>query len=85
MSYLVLNGAKSQIASYFYCAASPYALNYNRTLHNVSILIECHTLKHVVCLAAEAESGALFHNSQTTMGLWNVHEAIAHPQQPSRI
>eukprot|EP00957_Ditylum_brightwellii_P153041 11649757-Ditylum_brightwellii.AAC.1 len=66
---LVLNGTKSSIASYFYCTANPLALNYDKTPYNAHILIECHTLKHVVCAATEKECGALFYSSQTAMGL----------------
>eukprot|EP00957_Ditylum_brightwellii_P078093 5937070-Ditylum_brightwellii.AAC.1 len=68
-AYLVVNGAKSRIAGYFYCAPNSYTLNYNKTPHNAPILIECRTLKHAVCSAAEAECNTLFHNSQTAMGL----------------
>eukprot|EP00957_Ditylum_brightwellii_P065957 5002040-Ditylum_brightwellii.AAC.1 len=84
-AYLVVNGAKRRIAGYFYCASNLHALNYNKTPHNVPILIECRTLKHVVCSAVEAECGALFCNSQTVMGLCNLLEAIGHPQQPAKI
>eukprot|EP00957_Ditylum_brightwellii_P066803 5069381-Ditylum_brightwellii.AAC.1 len=84
-AYLVVNGAESRIACYFYCEFNLHALNYNKTLHNAPILIECRTLKHVVCSAAEAECSALFHNSQTAMGLRNLLEAVGHPQQPTKI
>eukprot|EP00957_Ditylum_brightwellii_P196220 14951008-Ditylum_brightwellii.AAC.1 len=84
-TYLVVNGAKSCIAGYFYCASNPHTLNYNKTPHNAPIFIECRILKHVVCSAAEAECGALFHNSQTAMGLCSLLEAISHPQQPTKI
>eukprot|EP00957_Ditylum_brightwellii_P038578 2916407-Ditylum_brightwellii.AAC.1 len=84
-AYLVINDTKSHIAGYFYCASNPNALNYNKTPHNAPILIECRTLKHVMCSAVEAECGALFHNSQTAMGIRNILESIGHPQQPTRI
>eukprot|EP00957_Ditylum_brightwellii_P180422 13743964-Ditylum_brightwellii.AAC.1 len=45
-AYLVVNGTKSHIAGYFYCASNPHALNYNKTQHNAPILIEYRTLKH---------------------------------------
>ena len=38
-AYLVINGVKSHIAGYFYCASNPHTLNYNKTLHNTPILI----------------------------------------------
>eukprot|EP00957_Ditylum_brightwellii_P206537 15348904-Ditylum_brightwellii.AAC.1 len=75
-AYLVVNGAKSCITSYFYCASNPHTLNHNKMPHNAPILIECRTLKHVVCSTVEAECGALFHNNQTAMGLRNILEAI---------
>eukprot|EP00957_Ditylum_brightwellii_P110139 8400392-Ditylum_brightwellii.AAC.1 len=78
-AYLVLNGAKSWIANYFYCVANPHTLNYNKTPQNAHILINCCTLKHVICLAAETEYSTLFHNNQTAMGLCNMLEAIGHP------
>eukprot|EP00957_Ditylum_brightwellii_P177021 13485535-Ditylum_brightwellii.AAC.1 len=84
-AYLVLNGAKNCIIRYFYCAANPHVLNYNQTPHSTPILIECRTLKHVVCSAAEAECGVLFHSSQTAMVLCNVPKVIGHPQQPTRL
>eukprot|EP00957_Ditylum_brightwellii_P112875 8606296-Ditylum_brightwellii.AAC.1 len=84
-AYLVVNGAKSRIAGYFYCASNPHTLNYNKKPHNAPILIECRTLKHVVCSMKKAECSALFHNSQTAIGLRNLLEAIGHPQQPTKI
>eukprot|EP00957_Ditylum_brightwellii_P073831 5610257-Ditylum_brightwellii.AAC.1 len=45
-AYLLLNGGKSCIAGYFYCAANLHVLNCNHTLHNFPIVIECKTLKH---------------------------------------
>eukprot|EP00957_Ditylum_brightwellii_P040195 3041228-Ditylum_brightwellii.AAC.1 len=38
-TYLVVNGAKSCIAGYFYCASNLHTLNYNKTPHNAPILI----------------------------------------------
>eukprot|EP00957_Ditylum_brightwellii_P072237 5491260-Ditylum_brightwellii.AAC.1 len=84
-AYLVVNGTKSRFAGYFYCVSNPHTLNYNKTLHSTSILIECRTLNHVLCFVAEAECGTLFHNSQTVMGLRNLLEATGHPQQPTKI
>eukprot|EP00957_Ditylum_brightwellii_P081152 6173840-Ditylum_brightwellii.AAC.1 len=84
-AYLVVNGAKSRIAGYFYCTSNTHTLSYNKTLHTAPILVECRTLKHFVCSTAEAESGALFHNSQTAMGLCNLLDTIGHSQQPTKI
>eukprot|EP00957_Ditylum_brightwellii_P170067 12945467-Ditylum_brightwellii.AAC.1 len=38
--YLVVNGAKSRIDSYFYCTSNQHNIDYNKTLHNIHILIE---------------------------------------------
>lgn len=65
--YLILPGAKSRYAGQFYLESMPKRLNYNRKPNNVPILTECRDLKNVVCLAAEAECGGLFHNSQTVI------------------
>eukprot|EP00957_Ditylum_brightwellii_P180573 13755131-Ditylum_brightwellii.AAC.1 len=41
-------GAKSCIAGYFYLAAGPNPLNYNKAPHNMPILVECLAIKNVV-------------------------------------
>ena len=55
------------------------------TPQNAPIHIECTLLKHVVSSAAEAETGALFHNWQVALGLKNILEALGHIQQPIQI
>eukprot|EP00957_Ditylum_brightwellii_P055343 4194482-Ditylum_brightwellii.AAC.1 len=54
-AYFIINGAKSCTTGYFYCASNPHTLNYNKTPYNAPILIECRTIKHVVCSVAETE------------------------------
>eukprot|EP00957_Ditylum_brightwellii_P153915 11715250-Ditylum_brightwellii.AAC.1 len=38
-TYLVVNGTKSRIAGYFYCASNLHTLNYNKTPHIAPTLI----------------------------------------------
>eukprot|EP00957_Ditylum_brightwellii_P192270 14636567-Ditylum_brightwellii.AAC.1 len=84
-AYLVLNSAKSCIAKYFYCTANPHALNYNCTLHNAPILIEYWALKHVVCSAAQAEYGALFHHSEGRHHTFSTTNPNSNRQQDSKL
>ena len=84
-AYLVMPGAKSRIAGHYMLESSPHPDNYNRAPHNGAILIECRTLKHVVCSAAEAECGGLFQNSQNDIALRTLLQEMGHPQQPTRI
>ena len=84
-AYLVLPGAKSRIAGHYMLEASQHPDNYNRAPHNGAILIECRTLKHVVCSAAEAECGGLFQNSQNAIALRTLLREMGHPQLPTRI
>ena len=84
-SYLVAPGAKSRYAGHLYLQSSPNRLNYNSAPHNAAIHTECKILKNIVCSAAEAECGGLFHNAQIAIGLRRTLEAIGHPQQVTRI
>eukprot|EP00957_Ditylum_brightwellii_P023634 1783662-Ditylum_brightwellii.AAC.2 len=68
-TYLVIQGAKSHITSHYFLAALSNLLNCNHAPHNVAILTECCTLKHIVCSAAEAECGEMFYDSQTVIGI----------------
>ena len=52
---------------------------------NAPIHIECILLKHVVSSAAEAETGALFHNCKTTIGIRQILEALGHKQHITHI
>eukprot|EP00957_Ditylum_brightwellii_P164055 12491635-Ditylum_brightwellii.AAC.1 len=71
-AYLVMPGAKSRIAGYFYLVAGPNPLSYNKAPHNVPILVECWAIKNVVCSAAEAECSGLFQNAQNAVMIWNI-------------
>eukprot|EP00957_Ditylum_brightwellii_P122416 9334268-Ditylum_brightwellii.AAC.1 len=78
--YLVMPAAKSCIAGYFFLSADPNPLNYNNAPHNAPILVECCTLKNVVCSVAEAECGRLFHNAQNAVMIRNILQGLGHPQ-----
>ena len=79
-AYLVLSGARSHIAGYFYVNAAnhsqkAYPKNYNAPIH-----IECSTMKIVVSSAAKAECVGLFHNCSTIIGIRTTLEGMGHPQ-----
>eukprot|EP00957_Ditylum_brightwellii_P141397 10773390-Ditylum_brightwellii.AAC.1 len=78
VAYLVMPGTKSRFPGYFYMVSNPHPLNYNGVPHNAPILVECHTLKNIVCSAAEAECGGLFHNAQNAMTIQIILEALGH-------
>ena len=84
-SYLVAPGAKSRYAGHFYLEANPHPANYNKAPNNAAIHTECRTLRNVVCSAAEAECGGLFHNAQVAVSIRRILEAINHPQKATRI
>ena len=79
-AYLVLPKARSRLAGYF-------QLNNHKDASNINgpLLVECKTIKHVVSSAAEAETGALFHNAQTAIPIRRLLIALGHPQPPTPI
>ena len=82
-SYLAVKGAKSRIAGHFYL--EPAKNYFNTTSQNGPITTECVTLKNVVCSAAEAECGGLFHNCQKAIEIRRQLEALGHPQQQTEV
>ena len=48
-------------------------------------MTECVTLKNVVCSAAEAECGGLFHNCQKAIEIRRILTALGHPQQKTEV
>ena len=82
-AYLVLPGAKSRIAGYYYLSGRPPATGTPTPTINGAIHVECKTLKHVVASAAEAETGGLFVNSQLAIPLRHALEALDHHQPPT--
>ena len=81
-AYLVAPQAKSRAAGYFYLSKRPSSTTTAPTPPlNAPIHIECTLLKHVVSSAAEAETGALFHNCKTAIELKHMLEALGHKQR----
>ena len=52
---------------------------------NAPVHIECILLKHVVSSAAEAETGALFHNGKTAIEIQHILQALGHKQASTYI
>jgi hypothetical protein len=50
---------------------------------NGPVLVECKTLRGVLTSAAEAETGGVFHNGQTTIVIQRALEALGHKQPPT--
>ena len=66
-------------------ASKPNKFNQHQVPHNAPILIECKTIRNVVCSAAEAETAGLFHNGQTATDLRNTLNSMGHLQHPTKI
>ena len=79
-AYLVAPKPKSRVAGYFYLSNTSSQPTLNAPIH-----IEYTLLKHVVSSAAEAETGALFHNAKTAIHIRKMLETLGHHQQPIRI
>ena len=74
-AYLVAPKAKSRIAGFYYCSNNIPNPPLNGPIH-----VECRVLRHVVTSTAEAETAALFYNSQTAVELLHILHALGHPQ-----
>ena len=82
-TYLVQPGAKSIIAVYCFLSDDP-----RKTPHPTipkAILVQCKTLRHVVSLAAEAETVGFSYNVQTSLPIRLFLEALQYPQPPTPI
>eukprot|EP00957_Ditylum_brightwellii_P144267 10991350-Ditylum_brightwellii.AAC.1 len=84
-AYLVMAGAKSHIAGHFYLASLLNPLNYKKSPSNAPFHTKYIVLKHIVCSAAEAEYGGLFHNNQTSVNLHYILTALDHIQKQTKI
>ena len=82
-AYLVAPKVRSRIVGFYYFKYAPNGKIL--TSLNQPILIECHCLQHVVSSAAEAETAALFHNSQNSLLLRRILVALGHSQSPTPI
>ena len=83
--YFVLPGAKSRIADHYMLASAPNKRNEHPAPHNTPILVECKTIKNVVCSAAEAETVGLFYNGQTAANIRGILNRMGHLQHPTKI
>ena len=84
-AYLVLPNARSRVSGYFYLShnVSPSSTTIPQTKRNGPLLIVCKSLRHVVASAAEAETGALFHNAREAIPIRQTLIAMGHPQPPT--
>ena len=78
-AYLVMPKARSRIAGYFYFDNKTTKL----PLLNGALLVECKTLRRVVCSAAEAELSGVFHNAQTAVPIRHLLISLGHSQPPT--
>ena len=83
-AYLILQGAKSRIAGFFYLSDKmpPPPMIPNPQL-NGPILVECKLLRHVVASSAEVETAGLFFNAQSAVPIRQALIALGHPQPPT--
>ena len=79
-AYLVMPGAKSRIAGYYYLSSDT-----NQPPLNGPILVLCKTLQHVVASAAEAETAGLFFNAQTGIIVRTALNELGHTQPKTRL
>ena len=80
-AYLVLPQARSHLAGHYFLSTNP---GLTRTVPpNGPILTECCTIKNVVASSAEAETSALFLNSQAALPIRYLLKHIGHPQSPT--
>ena len=82
-SYLVVKGAKSQIAGYFYL--KPQNNYFNTTPQNGPVHTDCSTLKNIVCSSTEAGCGGLFTNCQKALEIKCALEALGHQQKQMEV
>ena len=82
-SNLSVKNSHSCYAGHFYLEASPNI--YNPIAQNGHIHTECAVLKNVVCSAAEAECGGVFHNCQKAIIIQRALQALCHCQAPTEV
>ena len=80
-AYLVAPKAKIRVAGFFYCSKKDDSRHIPPTL-NGPVHNECRVLRHVVTSAAEAETTALFYNTQMALELVHILCALGQPQRP---
>jgi hypothetical protein len=75
-AYLVLPGAKSRVAGYYYLSSLPPT----PAPLNGAILVDCSTIRNVVSSAAEAECSGCFRSAQTAIPIRIALKELGHPQ-----
>ena len=85
-AYLVASKAKSRVAGYFYMSDNQETmLHKDQPSNNTPIHVECVLLKHVVSSAVEAETGALFHNTNMAIFIIKMLETLGRKLQKVHI
>ena len=85
-AYLVMPHAKIRIAGYYYCGTTPLPVPALPSLNrNAPLQVICKILRHVVALAAEAETAGLFFNTQEAIPIRYIFPLIGHPQPKTPI
>ena len=84
-AYLVLPGAKSRVAGYYYLSSLSNPTSLSPSIPNSAIHVECKALRYVVTSAVEAETAALFHNAKTAIDICCTLKALDHLQSPTSI
>ena len=82
-SYLSVKNSHSRYVGHFYLESLPNL--YNPIAQNGPIHTECAVLKNVVCSAAEAECGGVFHNCQKALIIQRALQALGHLQKPTEV
>ena len=78
--------AKSRVVGYYYMSDNKNSMaDKLEPTENAPIHIECVLLKHIVSSAAEAETGALFHNTKMAIFIVKMLEALGHTRETVKI
>ncbi len=80
--YLSVIKARSRAAGYFYVTNAP-TLPTDALESKGEVRVLCHIMREVLSSAAEAESGALFHNGKEACPLRIALDKKGHPQPPT--
>ena len=88
-SYLSVHGARSRAGGYFFLSSTPppdgYTNKATPAAINGPIHINSIIMNNVMSSAAEAEFGALFHNTKDAVMLRHILVAMGHPQPPTPV
>ena len=84
IAYLLVPKAKSRIAGYFYCGNNSSKSLPQITL-NSPVHVECKVSQYVITSRVEVEMAGLFYNFQTATYLYQMLQALGHPQRPTAV